>query len=88
MKQETTLEEVLKKIKSIKLCLMAHPNNEVDSEFADRISDLEEIQIELSKDKWQQGRSYSQLDIVRILSKYETLSNEDFNQWFEQFKNK
>ncbi len=31
-------------------------------------------------------RSYSQLDVVRILSKYETLSNEDFNQWFEEFK--
>jgi len=38
--------------------------------------------------KWQQERSYSQLDVVRILSKYETLSNEDFNQWFERFKNK
>ena len=33
-------------------------------------------------------RSYSQLDVVRILSKYETLSNEDFNKWFEQFKNR
>ena len=33
-------------------------------------------------------RSYSQLDVVRILSKYETLSNEDFNKWFEQFKKK
>ena len=33
---------------------MAHPNNEVDSEFADRITDLEEIQTELSKVKWQQ----------------------------------
>ena len=38
--------------------------------------------------KWQQERSYSQLDIVRILSKYETLSNEDFNKWFEKFKKK
>ena len=36
--------------------------------------------------KWQQKRSYSQLDVIRILSKYETLSNEDFNEWFEQFK--
>ena len=33
-------------------------------------------------------KSYSQLDVVRILSKYETLSNEDFNKWFEQFKKK
>ena len=38
--------------------------------------------------KWQQERSYSQLDVIRILSKYETLSNEDFNKWFEQFKKK
>ena len=38
--------------------------------------------------KWQQERSYSQLDVVRILSKYEILSNENFNEWFEQFKNR
>ena len=36
--------------------------------------------------KWQQEKSYSQLDVVRILSKYETLSNEDFNKWFEKLK--
>lgn len=41
-------KELLKKIKSIKLCLIAHPDNEQDSEFADRISDLEEIENELS----------------------------------------
>ena len=41
--------------------------------------------------KWQQEQDknkYSQLDVVKILSKYETLSNEDFNKWFEQFKKK
>ena len=41
--------ELLQKIKSIKLCLMAHPDNEEHSEFADRISDLEEIEKELSQ---------------------------------------
>lgn len=46
------MSTILEKIKSVKLCLMAHPDNEVDSEFADRISDLEEIENELSKDKW------------------------------------
>ena len=46
------MSTLLEKIKSVKLCLMAHPDNEVDSEFADRISDLEEIEKELSKDKW------------------------------------
>lgn len=44
--------EILKKIKSVKLCLMAHPDNEIDSEFADRISDLEEIENQLQKDTW------------------------------------
>ena len=43
---------ILNKIKSVKLCLMAHPDNEIDSEFADRISDLEEIEKELSQDNW------------------------------------
>ena len=46
------MSTILEKIKSVKLCLMAHPDNEVDSEFEDRISDLEEIENELSKDKW------------------------------------
>lgn len=33
----------LRKLNSVLLCLMAHPDNEPDSEFADRISDLEEL---------------------------------------------
>ena len=41
--------EILKKIKSIKLCLLAHPDNEENSEFADRITDLQEIEDELRK---------------------------------------
>lgn len=44
------MSTLLEKIKSLKLCLMAHPDNEEYSEFADRISDLEEIENELSKD--------------------------------------
>ena len=43
------MSAILEKIKSVKLCLMAHPDNEQDSEFEDRISDLEEIENELSK---------------------------------------
>jgi hypothetical protein len=35
---------MLQKIRSVKLCLMAHPDNEPNSEFEDRISDLEEIE--------------------------------------------
>jgi hypothetical protein len=41
--------ELLNKIKSVKLCLIAHPDNEKDSEFEDRISDLEHIEKALSK---------------------------------------
>ena len=37
-------QEILQKLTSVKLLLMAHPDNELDSEFADRISDLEEIE--------------------------------------------
>ena len=49
----------------------------------------EEFREEFKKGvKWQLERSYSQLDVVKILSKYETLSNKDFNEFFEQFKKK
>lgn len=39
----------LNKIKSVKLCLISHPDNEQDSEFADRISNLEEIEANFSE---------------------------------------
>lgn len=38
---------LLQKIRSVKYCLMAHPHNEPDSEFADRIDDLQEIEDSL-----------------------------------------
>jgi hypothetical protein len=38
-----TKEEKLQKLNSLLFCLSAHPENEPDSEFADRISDLEEL---------------------------------------------
>jgi hypothetical protein len=40
------MSTILEKIKSIKLCLMAHPDYEYGSEFEYRISDLEEIENE------------------------------------------
>lgn len=43
-----TTEEILEKINSVKLLLSVHPDNEEDSEFSDRISDLEEIEKELN----------------------------------------
>jgi len=40
-------EEILQKIKSVLLCLSAHPDNEQGSEFEDRIEDLIEIEAYL-----------------------------------------
>ena len=37
-------KEMLQKIKSVLLCLSAHPDNEQNSEFEDRIEDLIEIE--------------------------------------------
>lgn len=34
---------ILRKLLGLKLMLIVHPDNEIDSEFADRIEDLEEI---------------------------------------------
>src|SRR5437660_960304 len=35
--------DILKKLNSVALCLTVHPDNEENSEFEDRITDLEEI---------------------------------------------
>ena len=45
------IKEILDTIKSVKLCLMAHPDNEEGSEFADRIDDLENIEVKLGSPK-------------------------------------
>jgi len=51
---------------------MAHPDNEIDSEFADRISDLEEIENELLNDNWisTKDRLPSKGDTVLIVRDY------------------
>ena len=43
-------KEILKKIKSVILCLEAHPDNEPNSEFADRIKDLKDVQQAVKKE--------------------------------------
>lgn len=43
-------QEKINKLNSVILCLQAHPDNEKDSEFEDRISDLEEI-VKFEKQK-------------------------------------
>jgi len=47
-----TQDEILRKIKSVKLCMMAHPDYEKDSEFEDRILDLQEIEDYLLEKDW------------------------------------
>lgn len=37
------MKDIFTKLKSIELCLSAHPDNEEHSEFADRIEDLQEL---------------------------------------------
>lgn len=37
------MDKIKQKLRSAELCLSAHPDNEPDSEFADRISDLQEL---------------------------------------------
>lgn len=43
------INEIVQKLKSLKLNLEVHPENEPNSEFEDRISDLEEIIPALEK---------------------------------------
>ncbi len=49
------METIKQKLRSIELCLSAHPDNEEHSEFADRISDLQElpkdIEFEVEKNR-------------------------------------
>ena len=41
----------IQKLQSVLLCLQAHPDNEKDSEFADRIDDLEKIIAEIEAEE-------------------------------------
>jgi hypothetical protein len=55
-----TINEILQKLRSIELCLTAHPDNEPDSEFADRISDLQELQSEIPNYADQQSVEFAE----------------------------
>lgn len=41
-------KEILRKLRSVELCMTAHPDCEKGSEFEDRIMDLQEIQKALT----------------------------------------
>lgn len=49
--KEVDADDIRKTLRSVFLCLSAHPDNEPDSEFADRIEDLEYIINLLSPNK-------------------------------------
>lgn len=49
--------------------MMAHPDNEQDSEFEDRISDLEEIENVLSKNGW-----------INAMDEQPTLNDENYSE--------
>lgn len=69
-------EQILTKLKSLWLCMSAHPDNEPDSEFADRISDLEEI-IELLQSKEQNTGMSLQECKDEVAKKHEAISELD-----------
>ncbi len=51
-------------VRSVKGTLMAHPDNEENSEFADRISSLEELEEELSMSG--DSPRFSDVDIAKV----------------------
>ena len=78
--QETmTNEQIGTKLNSIKLCLQAHPDNQPDSEFEDRISDIEDIEQQLSAERERAGKLVSGLNELKEdmeLDGYVNYSNE------------
>ena len=63
------MEQILSKLRSVELCLSAHPDNEEHSEFADRISDLQELQKEVSNlIEWKKSAMniFSEIDLQAI----------------------
>lgn len=63
------MEQILSKLRSVELCLLAHPDNEEHSEFADRISDLQELQKEVNTlIEWKKSAMniFSEIDLQAI----------------------
>jgi len=83
-------KEILKRVKSLLLCLMAHPDNQPDSEFVDRINDLIDIRDELSErqtlDKSQDKGDSKALHIADVSSCL-ILQPEDVEQWLQDNEN-
>jgi len=63
------MEQILSKLRSVELCLSAHPDNDKHSEFEDRISDLQELQKEVSNlIEWKKSAMniFSEIDLQAI----------------------
>ena len=63
------MEQILSKLRSVELCLSAHPDNEEHSEFSDRISDIQELQKEVSNlIEWKKSAMniFSEIDLQAI----------------------
>jgi hypothetical protein len=63
------MEQILSKLRSVELCLLAYPDNEEHSEFADRISDLQELQKEVNTlIEWKKSaiNIFSEIDLQAI----------------------
>ncbi|MBW7838598.1 MAG: hypothetical protein H3C36_02935 [Chitinophagaceae bacterium] len=76
------MNELLSKLRSIQLCLMAHPDNEPDSEFADRISDLEDLpkEIENALEKQRIEGVLNGLKICKEMWAQGTISHEEISE--------
>jgi hypothetical protein len=57
-------QEIIRKLKSLLLNLQVHPENEPNSEFADRITDLHEIIKDLEKE-WPEASKPKPTDPVK-----------------------
>ena len=84
-------EQMLKYIRSVILFLMAHPDNEIDSEMADRISDLKRIEFELrnhflknSNVEWELFLDYSFYDMFCVKPKEDKLFNSPRRFYFNK----
>lgn len=69
----------MSKLKSVELCLSAHPDNEEHSEFADRISDLEQLskQIEFEMERSRLEGVLTGLKICKEMWAQGTISHEN-----------
>lgn len=76
------MKDILSKLKSVELCLSAHPDNEPNSEFADRITDLIEISKQI-KLKIMTKKQIKKLANDLMKYKDEFVSSYTTNDFFE-----